>query len=51
MEIIKRIKIGKYKGYTIRQSKHGWYNLYSKGGISQLQDKMTLEEITKLIKK
>jgi hypothetical protein len=49
MKIETRIKTGKLKGWTIRKSKHGWYDLYSDGGISQTQGKHTLEEIFKVI--
>lgn len=51
MKIFKRIKRGIYKGWTIRKSKHGWYDLYSSNGISQTSGKKTLDEIEKLIKK
>jgi hypothetical protein len=50
MKIQTRIKRGKLKGYTIRKSKHGWYDLYSDGGISQTTGKHTLEEIKEIIK-
>lgn len=49
MKIEKRILRGKLKGWTIRKSKHGWYDLYSSGGISQTQGKHTLDEIQRLI--
>ena len=45
MKIETRIKTGKLKGWTIRKSKHGWYDLYSDSGISQTKGKHTLEEI------
>ena len=51
MKIYKRILRGKLKGWTIRKSKHGWYDLYSGSGVSQTQGKHTLEEIKELIKK
>jgi hypothetical protein len=35
MKIVKRITKGNFKGYTIRKSKFGWFDLYSKEGISQ----------------
>jgi len=50
MKIEKRISTGKLKGWTIRKSKHGWYDLYSDGGISQSHGKHTLEEINEIIK-
>ena len=50
MKIQTRIKIGKLKGYTIRKSKYGWYDLYSSNGISQTQGKNTLQEIKEIIK-
>lgn len=50
MKIETRIKTGKLKGWTIRKSKQGWYDLYSDGGISQTQGKHTLEEINQIIK-
>ena len=50
MKIVRRIKTGKLKGYTIRKSKFGWYDLYSKSGISQTGRKNTLEELNKTIK-
>lgn len=45
MRIIHIVKKGYLKGYTIRQSKHGWYDLYSDSGISQDSRRETLEEI------
>ena len=45
MKIVKRIKTGKLKGYTIRKSKYGWYDLYSKEGISQTCTMNTLEQL------
>lgn len=50
MKIYKKIKRGKLKGWTIRKSKHGWYDLYSYNGISQTCKKHTLEEINDYIK-
>lgn len=50
MKIEKRILRGKLKGWTIRKSKHGWYDLYSSNGVSQTQGKNTLEEIKQIIK-
>ena len=50
MKIETRIKTGKLKGWTIRKSKHGWYDLYSDSGISQTQGKHTLEEIKEKVK-
>jgi hypothetical protein len=50
MKIVRRIKTGKLKGWTIRKSKHGWYDLYSSNGVSQLQGKSTLEEVNEIIK-
>jgi hypothetical protein len=49
MKIHKRIMFGKYKGYTIRQSKYGWYDLYNCSGVSQTNKKNTIEEINKLL--
>lgn len=50
MKIETRIKTGKLKGWTIRKSKHGWYDLYSDGGVSQTHGKHTLEEIKEIVK-
>jgi hypothetical protein len=50
MKIETRIKTGKLKGWTIRKSKHGWYDLYSDGGVSQTQGKHTLDEIKEIVK-
>jgi hypothetical protein len=50
MKIFKRIKTGNLKGWTIRKSKNGWYDLYSNNGISQTGSQYTLEEIEELIK-
>jgi hypothetical protein len=50
MKIQTRIKTGKLKGYTIRKSKYGWYDLCSRYGISQTQGKNTLQEIKEIIK-
>ena len=50
MKIETRIKTGKLKGWTIRKSKYGWYDLYSSNGVSQTQSKHTLEEINEIIK-
>jgi hypothetical protein len=50
MKIFKRITRGKLKGWTIRVSKFGWYDLYSSGGISQFSKKNSLEEIQEVIK-
>jgi len=50
MKIEKRILRGKLKGWTIRKSKHGWYDLYSSNGVSQTQGKNTLEQIKQIIK-
>lgn len=49
MKIEKRINRGKLKGWTIRKSKYGWYDLYSSNGVSQTAGKHTLEEIKKII--
>lgn len=49
MKIIKRIKTGRLKGYTIRKSKYGWYALYSQNGVSQTQGKNTLAEIKHIV--
>lgn len=50
MKIETRITKGKLKGWTIRKSKHGWYDLYSSNGVSQTSGKHTLEEIKEIIK-
>jgi len=50
MKIQTRIKTGKLKGFTIRKSKYGWYDLYSSNGISQTQGKNTFQEIKEIIK-
>ena len=50
MKIVKRIKKGKLKGWTIRQSKYGWYALYSNSGISQTDGKINLKQIKEIIK-
>jgi hypothetical protein len=50
MKIEKRIMRGKLKGWTIRKSKYGWYDLYSNNGVSQTQGKHTLEDIKNIIK-
>ena len=50
MKIERRIISGKLHGWTIRKSKFGWYDLYSKEGISQTNGKNTYEEIIELIK-
>lgn len=50
MKIVIRIKRGKLKGWTIRKSKNGWYDLYSDGGVSQTKGKHTLDEIKQIIK-
>jgi hypothetical protein len=49
MKIVERIKTGKLKGWTIRKSKHDWYDLYSYNGISQTQGKNTLDEVRQII--
>jgi hypothetical protein len=49
MQIVKRILKGKLKGWTIRKSKHGWYDLYSNTGLSQTEGKHTLDEIKEII--
>jgi len=49
MKIVKRIKRGSFKGYTIRQSKYGWYAIYSKNGVSQTIGKLTLAKIMEII--
>lgn len=50
MKIVKRIKRGKLKGWTIRKSKYGWYDLYSQSGVSQTSGKHTLMRIQYIIK-
>ena len=49
MKISARITAGKLKGWTIRKSKQGWYDLYSSNGISQTDGKHTIEEIDKIV--
>jgi hypothetical protein len=49
MKIYERILEGVLEGYTIRKSKQGWYDLYSKEGISQTNGKFTYEEIKVII--
>jgi hypothetical protein len=43
MKIEERITRGVLKGWTIRKSKHGWYDLYSSNGVSQTAGRKTLE--------
>lgn len=50
MKIEKRIKRGILKGWAIRKSKYGWYDLYSANGVSQMCKKSTLEEVKEVIK-
>ena len=50
MKIYKRIKTGTLKGYSIRKSKHGWYDLYSSSGVSQTTGKHSYEEVLKIVK-
>ena len=50
MNIKTKIKKGKLKGWTIRKSKFGWYDLYSDCGVSQSKGKHTLEEVNEIIK-
>ncbi len=50
MKIFERINKGRLKGYTIRKSKHGWFDLYSSNGVSQTCSKHTLEEIRLIVK-
>ena len=50
MKIETQIRTGKLKGWTIRKSRQGWYDLYSSKGVSQTQGKHTLEEIKEIIK-
>jgi hypothetical protein len=50
MKIIKRIRFGALKGWTLRKSKNGWFDLYSSNGVSQTSGKHTLEEIEEIIK-
>lgn len=51
MKIDTKIKSGLLKGWTIRKSKKGWYDLYSYNGISQTGSKNTLDEINTLIER
>ena len=50
MKIVKRIKTGALKGYTIRKSKQGWYDLYSPSGLSQTFGKWSLDQIKQIAK-
>lgn len=50
MKIVKRIKFGVLKGYTIRKSKFGWYSIYSSNGVSQTSSQLTLEEANGFVK-
>jgi hypothetical protein len=50
MRIFKRIKTGKLKGWTIRLSKSGWYDLYSDSGVSETNGKHSLDEIGEIVK-
>lgn len=49
MKIVERIYSEKLKGWTIRKSTWGWYDLYSKEGISQTIGKNTREQIQEYI--
>ena len=49
MKIDSRIKKGKLKGWTIRKSKFGWYCLYSDGGVSQTQGKLSYDEVKAIV--
>jgi len=49
MKIHTKIANGKLKGWTIRKSKNGWYDLYSNGGVSQTKGRHTFEEIKIII--
>lgn len=51
MKIVRRIKTGSLKGWTIRKSKYGWYDLYSSSGVSQTAKKNTLSEVNQEIEK
>lgn len=54
MKIVKRITTGKLKGWTIRKSKHGWYewyDLYSSSGISQTDGTWSLDQILEIVEK
>lgn len=51
MKIFERITQGKLKGWTIRKSKQGWYELYSESGISQTGQKWSLDQIRDVVKK
>lgn len=50
MKIYKRIGRGVLKGWTIRKSKFGWFDLYSSCGVSQTDTKNTLKEVEEIIK-
>lgn len=52
MKIYKRITTGNLKGWTIRVSKNGWYDLYNERGVSQTTNnkKHTLNEVNEIIK-
>jgi hypothetical protein len=49
MKIYKKIKRGFLKGWTIRKSKNGWYDLYSQNGVSQTQGLKTLKGVKEFI--
>jgi hypothetical protein len=49
MTIVQRFTKGKLKGYTIRKSKNGKFDLYSCNGISQTTGKNTLNDIYNII--
>ncbi len=50
MKIYQRIMDGSLKGYTIRKSKKGWYNLYSNDGVSVTKGINTYQEVVSAIK-
>lgn len=51
MKVVERIKTGVYKGWTIRQSKHGWFSVYSSNGICQNIGKLeSIEQVKEFFK-
>jgi len=51
IKIIYRIDSGKLKGYTVRKSKNGLYDLYSSNGVSQANSSYnSLKELEDYIK-
>ena len=51
MKIVERINKGVYKGWTIRQSKQGWFSIYSSNGICQNSGKLeSMEQVKEFFK-